>query len=70
LERSEKDAKRSKDYGLAGQQMDAFFYVYILVSEANDTLHYTGITRNLQQRLLEHNRGKCPNSFGTSSMAN
>jgi putative endonuclease len=55
-------SKRSKDYGLAGQQMDAFFYVYILVSEANNTLHYTRITRNLQQRLLEHNRGKCPNS--------
>jgi predicted GIY-YIG superfamily endonuclease len=55
-------SKRSKDYGLAGQPMDAFFYVYVLVSKANDTIHYTGITRNLQQRLLEHNRGKCPNS--------
>jgi len=55
-------SKRSKDYGLAGQQMNAFFYVYILVSEANDPVHYTGITRSLQQRLLEHSRGKCPNS--------
>jgi len=55
-------SKRSKGYGLAGRHMDAFFYVYILVSEANDTFHYTGITQNLQQRLLEHNRGKCPNS--------
>jgi predicted GIY-YIG superfamily endonuclease len=55
-------SKRSKDYGLAGQPMDAFCYVYILVSEANDTIHYTGVTRKLQQRLLEHNRGKYPNS--------
>ena len=50
---------RSNDYGLAGQQMQAFVYVYILVSEANQTIHYTGITRDLEQRLLEHNPGKC-----------
>jgi len=39
-----------------------FFYVYILVSQANDTIHYTGITRELEQRLLEHNRGTCPHT--------
>ena len=53
---------RSKGYGLAGQPMNKFFYVYILVSKENEKIHYTGITRNLRQRLLEHNRGKCPNS--------
>ena len=42
--------------------MPKFFYVYILVSKTNEKLHYTGITQNLNQRLLEHNRGKVPNS--------
>jgi putative endonuclease len=41
--------------------MKDFVYVYILVSQANQAIHYTGITRNLEQRLLEHNRGKCAN---------
>ncbi len=40
--------------------MQAFFYVYILVSEANETIHYAGVRRDLEQRLLEHNQGKCP----------
>jgi len=42
--------------------MQAFFYVYILVSEANETIHYTGVTRDLEPRKrsgLEHNQGKC-----------
>ena len=42
--------------------MNGFFYVYVLVSQANETIHYTGITRDLEQRLLEHNRGNCPNT--------
>jgi putative endonuclease len=42
--------------------MKDFFYVYILVSQAEETIHYTGITRNLEQRLLEHNRGTCPHT--------
>lgn len=42
--------------------MNKFFYVYILVSKKNETIHYTGITRYLRQRLGEHNRGKVPNS--------
>ena len=40
---------RSKDYGLAGQLMKGFVYVYILVSQANPAIHYTGITRDLEQ---------------------
>jgi predicted GIY-YIG superfamily endonuclease len=44
---------------LAGQQMKKFFYVYILVSEANETIRYTGVTRDLEERLLTHNRGAC-----------
>jgi putative endonuclease len=47
---------------LAGQQINALFYVYILVSQANETIHYTGVTRDLEERLLEHNRGKCPHT--------
>jgi predicted GIY-YIG superfamily endonuclease len=50
----------AKDYGLAGQPlMNAFFYVYILVSEADSTIHYTGVTQDLADRLREHNRGAC-----------
>ena len=64
----------AKDYGLAGQlnfarlrlgdplQMKHFFYVYILVSEADDAKHYTGITQNLRERVRDHNRGVCPHS--------
>jgi putative endonuclease len=42
--------------------MKGFHYVYILVCETNDELHYSGITRNLKARLTEHNRGKCPHT--------
>jgi putative endonuclease len=52
-------SRRSKDYGLAGQQMKNFFYVYVLVSKPNETVHYTGMARDLKERLSEHNRGKC-----------
>jgi len=38
--------------------MKGFRYVYILVSETNPEIHYSGITRDLQQRLLRHNRGR------------
>jgi len=48
-----------RDYGLAGQQMKSFFYVYILVSERDKTQHYTGVTESLRDRLKEHNRGAC-----------
>jgi putative endonuclease len=39
--------------------MENFFYVYVLVSEADATQHYTGITRDLPSRLKEHNQGTC-----------
>jgi predicted GIY-YIG superfamily endonuclease len=39
--------------------MNNFFYVYILVSQTDEKTHYTGITRNLENRLLEHNQGVC-----------
>jgi putative endonuclease len=42
--------------------MRQFFYVYILVSEADAARHYTGITRDLSGRLQEHNRGHCPHT--------
>ena len=40
--------------------MKDFVYVYILVSQRNPAIHYTGNTRDLEQRLFEHNRGNCP----------
>ena len=42
--------------------MDGFYYVYILVSETNEKMHYSGVTRDLNARLCEHNRGKCPHT--------
>ena len=39
--------------------MRRFFYVYVLVSEADETIHYTGTTQNLQARLTKHNQGLC-----------
>lgn len=36
-----------------------FYYVYILVSEADQSVHYTGVTRDLSTRLKEHNQGAC-----------
>ena len=40
--------------------MKDFAYVYFLVSQANQAIHYTGNTRDVEQRLLEHNRDNCP----------
>jgi predicted GIY-YIG superfamily endonuclease len=56
-----------KAYGLAGQlicfagqpPMKHFFYVYVLVSDVNETAHYTGVTQSLRERLRDHNRGAC-----------
>jgi predicted GIY-YIG superfamily endonuclease len=42
--------------------MTSFFYVYVLVSETDSLLRYTGLTRDLFQRLREHNRGGCSHS--------
>ena len=36
------------------------FYVYILVSHANEQKHYSGFATDLEERLLRHNRGECP----------
>ncbi len=58
----ELQCQRSKDYGLAGQPMNQFFYVYILVTKADPSIHYTGTTTDLKERLSMHNRGKCKNT--------
>ena len=39
--------------------MNGFYYVYTLVSEIDDEIHYSGLTTDLRFRLAEHNRGKC-----------
>lgn len=36
----------------------AFFYVYILISEVDESHYYVGFTTNLNKRLAEHNAGK------------
>jgi len=50
--------------------MNGFFYVYVLVSQANETIHYTGITRDLEQRLLAAQPRQLPQQFATQAMAN
>jgi len=42
--------------------MPRFFYVCVLVSEADNAIHYTGLTRNPQARLIKHNQGACPHT--------
>jgi len=42
--------------------MNEVYYVHILASETNAKAHYTGITRKLNARLSEHNRGNCPHA--------
>jgi putative endonuclease len=42
--------------------MKSFYYVYILVSDARNEMHYSGMTCDLNGQLLEHNRGKCPHT--------
>jgi len=39
-----------------------YYYVYQLRSHADPSHSYTGFTRDLAQRLMEHNEGKLPNS--------
>ena len=59
----------AKDYGLASQQMHRFFYVYILVSEIDSTIHYSGLTRALQNRLKLHNQRPLPAYLKTPPVA-
>jgi len=40
--------------------MEKFTYVYILQSKMNPNCFYTGITRDLRERLIRHNSGKVP----------
>jgi len=44
-------------------KMKSFLYVYILVSQVDTTIHYTGITRNLKGRVLKHNQGACAHTL-------
>jgi len=37
-----------------------FYHVYILVSEFDSDRHYTGMTKDLESRLKDHNSGKVP----------
>ena len=38
-----------------------FYYVYIL--RCNDNSLYTGITSDLERRIIEHNEGKYPDAY-------
>jgi len=38
-----------------------FYYVYML--RCKDKSLYTGVTSNLEQRIIEHQSGKHPNSY-------
>ena len=39
-----------------------FHYVYILRDVATGQHHYTGVTQNLQERLIHHNSGHVPHT--------
>lgn len=45
-----------------GMPVMGYHYVYILVSEADPTLHYTGCTTDLSKRLQKHNEGGVPHT--------
>jgi putative endonuclease len=42
--------------------LNNFHYVYILVAEDDPTRHYTGLTQDLELRLLAHNAGQVPHT--------
>ena len=42
--------------------MTGFTYVYVLVSELDPSVHYTGLTDDLTTRLRKHNSGGSPNT--------
>ena len=42
--------------------MKGFTYVYVLLSEADATHRYTGLTDNLDARLKSHNQGNNPHT--------
>jgi predicted GIY-YIG superfamily endonuclease len=44
------------------EQAMSFHYVYILRSTVEPDRHYIGLTRNLESRLGEHNRGETPST--------
>ena len=39
-----------------------FTYVYILRSQQDASIHYTGCTTDLKARLLKHNKGDVPHT--------
>ncbi|NOR05913.1 MAG: GIY-YIG nuclease family protein [Deltaproteobacteria bacterium] len=41
---------------------NTFHYVYILVSESDESRHYTGLTDDLEARLKAHNAGQVPHT--------
>jgi putative endonuclease len=42
--------------------MKNFHYVYMLTSEGEPSRHYTGPTKDLENRLKEHNSGHVPHT--------
>ena len=41
---------------------NTYHYVYILRSEADPSVHYTGLTSDLKKRLQHHNSGGDPHT--------
>ncbi len=39
-----------------------YHYVYVLVSQAEPSRHYTGCTEDLEQRIKDHSRGHVPHT--------
>ena len=50
------------------EPLNAFHYVYILVSKDDPTRHYIGLTDDLENRLKAHNWGQVPNTFPNTAL--
>jgi putative endonuclease len=57
---SEGGPSKAQSYG--GQANLQMFYVYLLKSESHPKQPYVGSTRDLRQRLRDHNEGRCPHT--------
>jgi putative endonuclease len=52
----------NEDRTPTNHSLQPFHYVYILVSETDESRHYTGLTQDLETHLQAHNAGQVPHT--------
>jgi putative endonuclease len=62
VRRSFSEGGPPKTQSYSGQANLQMFYVYLLKSESHPKQPYVGSTRDLRQRLGDHNEGRCPHT--------